>query len=119
MNMDADTINIPTTQYDVRVTMPSAELTRIVHNLSQLGESVQISVSKAGVHSTSDGVASNGSVFLRRSDGSHITGSTTKPMTEEGEEEQGNEAEGSCSKNKKERVKKIEGRRRRRHVRWG
>ncbi|PPQ94782.1 hypothetical protein CVT25_008375 [Psilocybe cyanescens] len=36
----------PETKYDTRVTLPSAEFTRIVRDLSQLGEHVRIEVSK-------------------------------------------------------------------------
>ncbi|KAJ3551135.1 hypothetical protein NM688_g4899 [Phlebia brevispora] len=49
MDIDSDTLGIPDTDYDARVTMPSSEFTRIVRDLSQLGESVRIEVSKEGV----------------------------------------------------------------------
>ena len=104
MDIDADTLNIPETEYDARVTMQSAEFTRIVRDLSQLGESVRIEVSKEGVRFASDGEAANGSVLLRQSDGSHIAGTTIKPEENEGEEE---EAGGSSSK--KAKVKKEKG----------
>ncbi|PPQ87173.1 hypothetical protein CVT25_014671 [Psilocybe cyanescens] len=71
MDIDADTLTIPETEYDARVTLPSAEFTRIVRDLSQLGESVRIEVSKEGVRFASDGEAANGSVLLRQSDGGH------------------------------------------------
>ncbi|KIM35758.1 hypothetical protein M413DRAFT_449595 [Hebeloma cylindrosporum] len=103
MDIDADTLNIPETEYDARVTLPSAEFTRIVRDLSQLGESVRIEVSKEGVRFASDGEAANGNVLLRQSDGSHITGSTIKPKTEADDEEE-EEAEGSSRK--KAKVKK-------------
>ena len=37
MDIDADTLGIPETEYDARVTMPSAEFGRIVRDLSMLG----------------------------------------------------------------------------------
>jgi proliferating cell nuclear antigen len=109
MDIDADTLNIPETEYDARVTLPSAEFTRIVRDLSQLGESVRIEVSKEGVRFASDGEAANGSVLLRQSDGSHIAGSTIKPRTEDGEEEEGDGAEGSGSKKTKVKKEKTDG----------
>ncbi|KAF8968631.1 proliferating cell nuclear antigen, N-terminal domain-containing protein [Flammula alnicola] len=113
MDIDADTLNIPETEYDARVTMPAAEFTRIVRDLSQLGESVRIEVSKEGVRFASDGEAANGSVLLRQSDGSHISGTKIMPKTEdtndaeagEDDEEEG----GSSSKEKKTKVKKEKG----------
>lgn len=86
MDIDADTLNIPETEYDARVTMLSAEFSRIVRDLSQLGESVRIEVSKEGVRFASDGEAANGSVLLRQSDGSHISGTTIIPQDRDGNE---------------------------------
>jgi proliferating cell nuclear antigen len=103
MDIDADTLNIPETEYDARVTMLSAEFGRIVRDLSQLGESVRIEVSKEGVRFASDGEAANGSVLLPQSDGSHISGTTIKPQDRDGkEDEKGDDDEvtegGSSSK---------------------
>ena len=108
MDIDADTLNIPETEYDARVTLPSAEFTRIVRDLSQLGESVRIEVSKEGVRFASDGEAANGNVLLRQSDGSHITGSTIKPKSGDGDEEE-DEAEGSSRKKAKVKKEKTDG----------
>lgn len=44
MDIDSDTLGIPDTDYDARVTMPSAEFARIVKDLATLGESVRIEV---------------------------------------------------------------------------
>lgn len=107
MDIDADTLNIPETEYDARVTLPSAEFTRIVRDLSQLGESVRIEVSKEGVRFASDGEAANGNVLLRQSDGSHITGSTIKPKSGDGDEEE-DEAEGSSRKKAKVKKEKTD-----------
>jgi proliferating cell nuclear antigen len=109
MDIDADTLNIPETEYDARVTMQSSEFSRIVRDLSQLGESVRIEVSKEGVRFASDGEAANGSVLLRQTDGSHITGTTIKPEESETREnpEEEQEAGGSSSSgSKKTKVKK-------------
>ncbi|KAG6850305.1 hypothetical protein H0H93_015247 [Arthromyces matolae] len=72
MDIDAENLGIPDTEYDARVTMPASEFTRIVRDLSQLGESVRIEVSKEGVRFTSDGEAANGNVLLKQSDSSAI-----------------------------------------------
>ncbi|KAF9524760.1 proliferating cell nuclear antigen, N-terminal domain-containing protein [Crepidotus variabilis] len=102
MDIDADTLNIPETEYDARVTMPSAEFTRIVRDLSLLGESVRIEVSKEGVRFASDGEAANGSVLLRQTDGAHSSGGTIKPKAEEGKnDDEDDEGEGSSSKKAK------------------
>jgi proliferating cell nuclear antigen len=39
MDIDSDTLGIPETDYDARVTMPSSEFQRIVRDLSMLGQS--------------------------------------------------------------------------------
>jgi proliferating cell nuclear antigen len=119
MDIDADTLNIPETEYDARVTMQSSEFSRIVRDLSQLGESVRIEVSKEGVRFASDGEAANGSVLLRQTDGSHITGNTIKPEETDGREKDDDdevvevdgdgEAGGSGSSSKKTKVKKEKG----------
>ncbi|TFL00712.1 proliferating cell nuclear antigen, N-terminal domain-containing protein [Pterulicium gracile] len=65
MDIDTDTLGIPDTEYDASVTMPSAEFTRIVRDLSLLGESVRIEVNKEGVRFASEGEAANGNVLLK------------------------------------------------------
>ncbi|TFK82626.1 proliferating cell nuclear antigen [Polyporus arcularius HHB13444] len=67
MDIDADTLGIPDTEYDASVTLPSAEFSRIVRDLSLLGESVRIEVSKEGIRFVSDGEAANGNILLRQS----------------------------------------------------
>ncbi|KAF8151291.1 proliferating cell nuclear antigen, N-terminal domain-containing protein [Crassisporium funariophilum] len=111
MDIDSDTLGIPDTEYDARVTMPSAEFTRIVRDLSQLGESVRIEVSKEGVRFASEGEAANGSVLLRQAEGSGITGGKIVAKKEDGagddeEEDDDDEAEGGSRKEKKPKVKK-------------
>lgn len=68
MDIDADTLGIPETDYDARVTMLSTEFTRMVRDLSSLGESVRIEVSKEGVRFASDGEAAQGSILLKQTD---------------------------------------------------
>lgn len=68
MDIDADTLGIPDTDYDARVTMTSSEFTRIVRDLSSLGESVRIEISKEGVRFASDGEAAQGNILLKQTD---------------------------------------------------
>lgn len=115
MDIDADTLNIPDTDYDARVSMPSAEFTRIVRDLSQLGESVRIEVSKEGVRFISDGEAANGNILLRQSEASARKGSSSKKEDDDEEEEEARESEdedeegGKKKRVKKEKVKKEDG----------
>lgn len=88
MDIDSDTLGIPDTDYDARVTMPSSELTRIVRDLSQLGESVRIEVSKDGVRFVSDGEAANGSVLLKQTEGAARRWENYGKDDEEGEDEE-------------------------------
>lgn len=68
MDIDADQLGIPDTEYDARVTMPSTEFARIVRDLGQLGESVRIEVSKDGVRFAAEGEAANGSILLKHNE---------------------------------------------------
>ncbi|KII85000.1 hypothetical protein PLICRDRAFT_117414 [Plicaturopsis crispa FD-325 SS-3] len=112
MDIDADTLGIPDTDYDVRVTMPSSEFTRIVRDLSLLGESVRIEVSKDGVRFTSEGEAANGTVILKQTEGARerYAGYGTAPLTKT-EDADDEEEEGAYKKKKpkKEKVKKEGG----------
>ncbi|EJF56052.1 proliferating cell nuclear antigen [Dichomitus squalens] len=66
MDIDADQLGIPDTDYDASVTMPSSEFLRIVRDLSLLGESVRIEVSKEGIRFVSDGEAANGNILIKQ-----------------------------------------------------
>ena len=115
MDIDSDKLGIPETDYDARVTLPSSEFGRIVRDLSQLGESVRIEVTKEGVRFTSEGEAANGSVLLKQSD---AIGKV--PKKEEGEDDEDEEKEKESEdededddeekpkkKEKKEKKKKV------------
>ncbi|KAH7925770.1 proliferating cell nuclear antigen [Leucogyrophana mollusca] len=109
MDIDSDTLGIPDTEYDARVTMPSSEFSRIVRDLSQLGESVRIEVSKEGVRFASDGEAANGSVLLKQTDAAREKYADYGKEDEEPKEVEDEEdaEEGSSRKKvKKEKVKK-------------
>lgn len=69
MDIEIDTLGIPDTDYDATVIMQSAEFARIVRDLSALGESVKIEVTKEGIRFSADGEAANGSVLLKATEG--------------------------------------------------
>ncbi|KAI0767679.1 proliferating cell nuclear antigen, N-terminal domain-containing protein [Fomes fomentarius] len=98
MDIDADTLGIPETEYDASVTMPSAEFGRIVRDLSLLGESVRIEVSKEGIRFVSDGEAANGNILLKQSaEASKKKGSSSKRKDDEDEDDEPEEEEDAAS----------------------
>lgn len=106
MDIDTDALGIPDTEYDATVTMSANEFARICRDLSQLGESVRIEVSKEGVRFASDGEAANGNVLLKQTESARARYANWGPAQKE------EEAEGSKKKEKKakkEKVKKEEG----------
>ncbi len=108
MDIDSDTLGIPDTDYDARVTLSSAEFSRIVRDLSLLGESVRIEVSKEGVRFAADGEAANGNVLLKPTE--HVGKVEKKedaPAEEDNEEEKDDEDEDAEVKVKKEKTEKA------------
>jgi proliferating cell nuclear antigen len=115
MDIDSDTLGIPDTDYDARVTMPATEFARIVRDLSLLGESVRIEVSKEGVRFASDGEAANGSVLLKQTEAARAKykdyGKEDGPSADDDddddvkEEDGDDEKEEGGSKKKKKKVK--------------
>lgn len=114
MDIDSDQLGIPDTEYDASVTMYSAEFSRIVRDLSQLGESVRIEVSKEGVRFMADGESANGSILMKHTDEARSKWENLGKDEDEGEgadveseeevEDQGSDEEGS--KKRKAKVKK-------------
>ncbi|KAF8514241.1 proliferating cell nuclear antigen [Hysterangium stoloniferum] len=104
MDIDTDALGIPDTEYEARVTMSAVEFGRICRDLSQLGESVRIEVSKEGVRFASDGEAANGNVLLKQTDGARERYAGWG-MTKEEEEEAGSSKK-KGKKLQKEKVKK-------------
>ena len=86
MDIDSDQLGIPETEYDARVTLPSNEFSRIVRDLSLLGESVRIEVSKEGVRFASEGESANGSILLRQAEGA-ISGGKIVAASKDGDED--------------------------------
>ncbi len=98
MDIDADTLGIPETEYDASVTMPSTEFGRIVRDLSLLGESVRIEVSKEGIRFVSDGEAANGNILLKQSaEASKKKGSSSKRKDDEDEDDEPEDEEDAAS----------------------
>lgn len=100
MDIDSDTLGIPETEYDARVTLPSSEFLRIVRDLSQLGESVRIEVSKEGVRFASDGESANGNVLLRPSGGAGVEKVSKVKINEAKEEDEEEEKKTKVKKEK-------------------
>lgn len=108
MDIDAETLGIPDTEYDARVTMTASEFTRIVRDLSQLGESVRIEVSKEGVRFASEGEAANGSVLLKQTEAAREKYANYGKEDEEAkEEDDDDDEEGSSSKKKVKKEKNV------------
>jgi proliferating cell nuclear antigen len=65
MDIDSEHLGIPDQTYGAVVRMPSAEFQRIIRDLSTIGESVEISVSKEGISFTASGDTGKGTVNLK------------------------------------------------------
>ncbi|KAI0030867.1 proliferating cell nuclear antigen, N-terminal domain-containing protein [Vararia minispora EC-137] len=105
MDIDADTLGIPDTEYEARVTMASSEFARIVKDLSNLGESVRIEVSKEGIRFAADGESANGSILLKQTDSARKRYENYNAEDEAVKEEDDDEEE-SENKKKKRKIKK-------------
>lgn len=64
MNIDTEHLGIPETDYSVVVKMPAGEFQRICRDLSQIGDSVQITCAKDGVRFSVSGDLGTGNVKL-------------------------------------------------------
>ncbi|BES93032.1 unnamed protein product [Nesidiocoris tenuis] len=64
MDIDADQLGIPDTEYSCVVKMPSAEFARICKDLNQFGESLVISCSKEGIKFSTSGDLGSANVKL-------------------------------------------------------
>ncbi|CEH18343.1 proliferating cell nuclear antigen [Ceraceosorus bombacis] len=70
MDIDSEHLGIPDTQYDAVVSMASGEYARICRDLSVVGESVRIDVSKEGVGFSADGELGVAKLTLKQGAGS-------------------------------------------------
>eukprot|EP00996_Jenningsia_fusiforme_P001089 NODE_1996_length_1331_cov_75.313573_g1812_i0.p1 GENE.NODE_1996_length_1331_cov_75.313573_g1812_i0~~NODE_1996_length_1331_cov_75.313573_g1812_i0.p1 ORF type:complete len:286 (+),score=83.76 NODE_1996_length_1331_cov_75.313573_g1812_i0:75-860(+) len=66
MAIDAESLGIPEQEYKAVVTMPSAEFQRICRDLSMLGDTVNIAVSKEGVNFAASGDIGAGKILVKQ-----------------------------------------------------
>ena len=66
MDIDAETLGLPETEYKCNVTMPAAEFQRIIRDLGVLGDSCKISVDKEGITFSGEGDLGKGSIKLKQ-----------------------------------------------------
>lgn len=109
MDIDADTLGIPETDYDARITMIASEFARIVRDLNTLGESVRIEVSKEGVRFASDGEAAQGNILLKQTDAARERYENYGKEDDDEVEEAKDDDDEAKPKAKKGKVKKEEG----------
>ena len=64
MNLDAEHLGIPETDYAAVIKMPSAEFQRVIRDLSQFGDSLMISVTKEGVKFSAAGDIGVGNIKI-------------------------------------------------------
>jgi proliferating cell nuclear antigen len=67
MNIDAEQLGIPETDYKCVIRMPSSEFQRICRDLSAIGDSVIISATKEGVKFSVNGDIGSGDMTLKNS----------------------------------------------------
>merc|ERR1719494_1774634 len=67
MNLDQEHLGIPETDYATVIKMPSAEFQRVVRDLSQFGDSVNICCTKDGVKFSASGDIGTGNIKLAQS----------------------------------------------------
>jgi proliferating cell nuclear antigen len=103
MDIDQEHLGIPDTSYDATVSMSSSEFQKICRDLTTLGESVKIEVTKEGVRFSSDGDIGSSTVLLK---------ATTVNKTErraKSEESEGVVSPKKEKGSKKDKVKKEKG----------
>jgi len=64
MDLDVEHLGIPETDYACVVRLPSSEFSRICRDLSQIGDSLQVTCTKNGVQFSAKGDLGNGAVRL-------------------------------------------------------
>jgi len=65
MDIQADQLGIPDSEYKCSVKMPSGEFQRIVRDLQVIGETCTISISKDGVRFSVSGAIGNANIMAR------------------------------------------------------
>jgi proliferating cell nuclear antigen len=66
MDIDSEHLGIPDNEYDATVKLPSAEFARIVKDLSSIGDTVEISVTKDAVKFATNGDIGSANVMCRQ-----------------------------------------------------
>ncbi|KAJ6303063.1 hypothetical protein OIU77_017023 [Salix suchowensis] len=66
MDIDSEHLGIPEAEYQAIVTMPSSEFARICKDLSSIGDTVVISVTKEGVKFSTRGDIGTANIVLRQ-----------------------------------------------------
>ncbi|KFM28599.1 Proliferating cell nuclear antigen [Auxenochlorella protothecoides] len=66
MDISSENLGIPETEYAASVRMPSAEFQRICRDLSSIGDTVEMSVTKDGIKFSTTGDIGNASVICRQ-----------------------------------------------------
>lgn len=88
MDIDQEHLGIPDCTYDAEVTMSSSEFQKICRDLTTLGESVKIEVTKEGVRFSSEGEIGNASILLKAGSVNKTGGrSAAKPKKEDGDDD--------------------------------
>lgn len=65
MEIDAEQLAIPDTEYQCTVKMPSAEFQRIIRDLQVLGDTCTISCTKEGIKFSVSGTIGTGNILIR------------------------------------------------------
>ena len=65
MDIESEQLGIPETEYKCNVRLPSAEFQRIIRDLSVLGDTCNISVTKEGIRFSSSGDLGTGNIMLK------------------------------------------------------
>ena len=65
MEIDAEQLAIPDTEYQCTVKMPSAEFMRIIRDLQVLGDTCMISCTKEGIRFSVSGTIGTGNILIR------------------------------------------------------
>nr|WCZ58763.1 proliferating cell nuclear antigen PCNA [Seculamonas ecuadoriensis] len=66
MDIDAEHLGIPDTEYKVTIKMPAGEFQRIVRDLSTIGDTVTIDATKEGVKFSVTGESGNGNILIKQ-----------------------------------------------------
>lgn len=74
MDIDADHLGIPETEFSAIITMSSAEFQRICRDLTVLSDSVTIDVSKEGITFSNNGEIGNGSIKIKQRNSNEESG---------------------------------------------